>query len=88
MAKRICYRSIKYKTCKFCDGSWHKRADCPANQRLCYKCNRLGRFTKDCLSKIKKILKTLATVCKDEEEYPYISALNNTISDKIVNVIF
>ena len=73
---------IKYKSCKFCGGSWYKHADCPANQ-----CNCMGYFAKVCLSKIKKILMTLATVCRDKEKYLYISALKNPISNEKVNVI-
>ena len=79
--RRSGFASFKYQSCKFCGGSWHKRADCPANQRLCYKCNRMGHFAKVCLSKVKKIPKTIATVCEDEEEHSYISALNNLVGD-------
>ena len=50
--RRSGFASFKYQSCKFCSGSWHKRADCPANQRLCYKCNRMGHFAKVCLSKV------------------------------------
>ena len=82
--RRSGFTSFKYQSCKFCGGSWHKRANCPANQCLCYKCNRMGHFAKVCLSKVKKIPKTLATVCEDEEEHPYISALNNLLADKKV----
>ena len=85
--RRSGFASFKYQSCKFCGGSWHKRADCPANQRLCYKCNRMGHFAKVCLSKVKKISKTLATVCEDEAEHSYISALNNLVGDEKVNVI-
>ena len=74
---------FKYQSCTFCGGSWHKRDNCPAKQRLCYNCNRMGHFAKVCLSKAK----TLATVCEDEEEHSYISALNNLIGDEKVNVI-
>ena len=85
--RRSGFASFKYQSCKFCGGSWHKRADCPANQRLCYKCNRMGHFAKVCLSKVKKIPKTLATVSEDEKEHSYISALNNLIGDEKINVI-
>ena len=33
--RRSGFASFKYQSCKICSGSWHKRADCPANQRLC-----------------------------------------------------
>ena len=32
--RRSGFASFKYQSCKFCGGSWHKRADCPAKQRL------------------------------------------------------
>ena len=79
--------SFKCRSCKFCGSLWHKRPNCQANQRLYYKCNRMGHFTRVCLSKVKKIPKTLATVCEDEEEHSYISALNNLIGDEKANVI-
>ena len=47
----------------------------------------MGYFAKVCLSKVKKIPKTLATVSKDEEEHLYISALNNLAGDEKVNVV-
>ena len=47
----------------------------------------MSHFAKVCLSKVKKIPKTLATLCEDEEEHSYISALNNLIGDEKVNVI-
>ena len=47
----------------------------------------MGHFAKVCLSNVKKILKTLVTVCQDKEEHSYISALNNLVGDEKVNVI-
>ena len=79
------FASSKYRSCKFCGGSWHKRADCPANQLLCYKCNRVGHFEKKFVyRKLKKIPKTLATVCEDEEEHLQIRL---AIGGEKVNVI-
>ena len=83
--RRSKFASFKYRSCKFCGGSWHKRADCPANQRLCCKCNRVSHFEKKFVyRKLKKIPKTLATVCEDEEEHLQIRL---AIGGEKVNVI-
>ena len=44
-------------------------------------------FCKVYLTKITKILETLATVCEDEEECLCISALNNLIGNKKIDFI-
>ena len=62
--KRSGFASFKYQSCRFCGTSWHKRADCLANQRLCYKCNRMSHFAKVCLSKVKKTRRRLRQCAK------------------------
>lgn len=55
------------KQCSFCGNDWHKnREDCPANGKVCYKCNKFGHFVRVCKDKrkVKEIINE-----KEVEDY-------------------
>ena len=76
-----------FQGCRFCGGPWHKHANCPNEPAPLLQIQPQGHFAKVCLSKIKKISKTIASVCKDKEKYPYVNASNNPIGEEKINVI-
>ena len=44
----------KKKNCWFCDGSFHSRNQCPAQDAECNYCGKKGHFAKVCLSAAKE----------------------------------
>jgi len=43
--------SGKSKKCYFCGYNYHARTNCPAKESVCYKCNKVGHFSRMCRSK-------------------------------------
>ena len=64
----------------FCGGLNHKRANCPANHCLCYKCGRKGHFAKVRRSRRRNSKLTDTAVCGNEEA-PELAVLSSTSRD-------
>ncbi|CAC5421915.1 unnamed protein product [Mytilus coruscus] len=39
-----------FRRCLYCNGFSHNKAQCPANGVICHLCNKMGHFSKACLS--------------------------------------
>ena len=69
--------------CFFCGNKRHPRFNCPARDRVCYKCKKKGHISSDCLSKSKNPTPT-ATLTSQQQSLSPASPVNS--DDDKVNV--
>ena len=81
----------KKKNCWFCDGSFHSRNQCPAQDAECNYCGKRGHFAKVCLSAAKeKNTKKINAIIANENKNnlcAITSAVPSCLKSSSVNVI-
>jgi len=69
--------------CYFCGNNRHPRFNCPARDRVCYKCKKKGHLSSVCLSKSKNLAST-ATLTSQQPSLSPASPVNS--DDNKLNV--